>query len=183
MRLDNRWKRGSRALVVPPLPPRLHGMSGCLLARAIFDDSVGVETYLAILEEPSWCLPIAGTRPFKLFCKSGLAQTRHGGLIFLLWRVAAESPAETVREQFLNPNRVEVLKDLWALAHQTHLKALIINSRASEVVDWFEFENDYGFDGLLQGVMQTEPSDGLTDFDAAMAEFQQRYSVEELLNA
>ena len=183
MHLDNRWTSGSRALVVPPLPPRLHGMSGCLLARAIFDEAVGVEIYLAILEEPSWCLPIAGMRPFKLFCKSGLAQTRHGGLIFLLWRVAAESPAETVREQFLNPNRVEVLKDLWALAQQTHLKALIINSLASEVVDWFEFQNEYGFDGLLQGVMQAESSAEPANFDATMEEFQQRYTIEELLNA
>jgi hypothetical protein len=61
-----------------------------------------MEICLAILEEPSWCLSIVDTRPFKLFCKSGLAQTSHGGLIFLLWTVTAGSVAGSVHEQFMS---------------------------------------------------------------------------------
>lgn len=143
MSIDNRWRHGSRALAIPPLPSRLRGSAGCLLAEAIFDVETGPEIYLAVLEEPSWCLPLAATRPFEVFCKPGLAQTDSGGVIFLIWRIAAESKNEVVREQFLNPNNINTIRILSAVAQQTHLKALVINSQASEVVDWFESKNNF----------------------------------------
>ena len=182
MQRDNRWDKASRALQVPPLPAKLRGSSGCLLARAIFDEATGVEIYLAILEEPSWCLPLAATRPFKVFCKSGLAQTTNGAIIFLIWRLAGESDNETVHEQYLNPNNINAIRDLSMLSQQTHLKALVINSQASEVVDWFEFTNEFGFDALLTASVEMighQDSEG--DFAAAIDELANRYSLQDLL--
>lgn len=182
MQTDNRWKRAARSLQVPPLPANLRGSSGCLLARAIFDEAIGVEVYLAILEEPSWCLPLAATRPFKIFCKSGLAHTGNGGIIFLIWRVAGESNNETVHEQFLNPNNINAIRDLSILAQQTHLKALVINSQGDEVVDWFEFSNIFGFEALLTSAIEMigkQEKEG--DFPAAIEEFTNRYSLKDLL--
>ncbi|MGH7195114.1 MAG: hypothetical protein ACREJM_16495 [Candidatus Saccharimonadales bacterium] len=141
-----------------------------------------MEVYLAILEQPNWCLSIAGVKSFKLLCRSGVAETHYGSLIFCLWRVAAEAPAESIHEHFLNPNRAETLKDLWLLARQTHLKTLIINSQASEVVNWFEFENNFGFDKVHESSMRINDTD-FTDFDAAMEEFKQLYTIEKLLDA
>jgi hypothetical protein len=182
MVLKNQWKHPPRALTVPPLPERLRGKSGCLLARAIFDESVGTEVYLAVLEEPTWCVAIGEARPFKLLCRSGLARTAHGAIVFLLWRVAADSTVESVHEELVNPNHVEALKDLYLLTNQTHLKALIINSQTSKVVDWFEFENNFGFDRPLDLAMKFESEHEFADFEAAMEEFQERYSIGELLN-
>jgi hypothetical protein len=181
VRKENRWRLGPRALAVPPLPESLRGSSGCLLARAIFDEEVGVEVYLAILEESGWSLSLAAASPFNLFCKSGLGQTRSGSLIFLVWRIAAESKAESVHEQFLNPNNIETVRDLSALAQQTHLKALIINSQIGEVIDWFEFENDFGFDKLLLGAVQAIGQESPGEFGAAIEEFTHRYTLDDLL--
>lgn len=179
--MDNRWNHGSRHLHVPPLPEHLQGSAGCLLAEAIFDPDMGNEVYLAVLEEPSWCLPLAATRPFQVFCKSGLAETKNGGIIFLIWRIAAESKNEVVREQFLNPDNIRAIRDLSKLAQQTHLKVLIINARSSEVIDWFEFENDFGFNGLLAGVIEMIGRLPEGDFSEAIEEFKARYTLEDLL--
>jgi hypothetical protein len=62
------------------------------------------------------------------------------------------------------------------------LKALIINSQDSEVVDWFEFENDFGIDRLLQGAVEMMDQQISADFDATIEEFKQRYSIHDLLN-
>jgi hypothetical protein len=179
----NKWKHESRELQIPLLPAGLQGSSGCVLARAIFDEEIGIEVYLAILEEPSWCLPLAATRPFKVFCKSGLAQTGNGGIIFLIWRIAGESNNEVVHEQYLNPDKINTIRDLSALAQQTHLKALVINSRASEVVDWFEFENDFKFDELLRSAVEMIGRIPAGNFSAAIEELTKRYSLEDLSKA
>jgi hypothetical protein len=180
---DNKWKHGSRGIEVPPLPKRLRQSSGCLLAEAIFDSVTGPEIYLAILEDSMWCRSLAATRPFKIFCKSGLAQTGNGSIIFLIWRIAAESTAETVHEHFLNPNNIETIRDLVMLAQQTHLKSVLISSQTSEVIDWFEFENGFGFEKLLNGAVEATRHEPPGNFSEAMDELTKRYSLEDLMNA
>lgn len=178
---DNKWRRGRVALRIPPLPDRLRGSAGCLLVEATFDHNQGPEIYLAVFEEPSWCLPLAATRPFNVFCKPGLAQTDSGALIFLIWRIAAGSNNQVVREQFLNPDKIETIRTLSAVSQQTHLKVLIINSRADEVVDWFEFENNFQFDRLLENAVELIGRVSSGDFSAAIEEFTAQNSLEDLL--
>jgi hypothetical protein len=164
-------------------PERLRQSSGCLLAEAIFDNVTGPEIYLAILEDPMWCLSLAATRPFKIFCKSGLAQTSNESIIFLIWRVAAESNNETVHEHFLNPHNPQTIRDLAMLAQQTHLKAVLISSPTSEVVDWFEFDNGFGFEKLLKGAVEVIGHEPSGKFSEAIDELSKRYSLEDLLKA
>src|SRR5260221_14650579 len=126
--MDNHWRHGSRVLRVPPLPAHLQGSSGCLLEQAIFDADVGIEVYLAILEEPSWCLPLAATRPFKVFCKSGLAETKYGGMIFLLSRIAVGFKNEVIHQQFFNSDKNTTKRDFFKRSQQNHLQTPIIKS-------------------------------------------------------
>jgi hypothetical protein len=151
--------------------------------EAAFDHERGPEIYLAVLEEPSWCLPLAATRPFNVFCKPGLAHTDNGAIIFLIWRIAAGSNNQVVREQFLNPSNIETIRTLSALSQQTHLKVLIINSQADEVVDWFEFENNFQFDLLIREVVDMIGRVSAGDFSATIEEFTEKYSLEDLLEA
>jgi hypothetical protein len=180
---DNKWRRGPVSLNVPRLPDRLRGSAGCLLVEAIFDQEIGPEIYLAVLEEPSWCLPLAATRPFNVVCKPGLAQTDNGALIFLIWRIAAASNNEVIREQFLNPNNIDAIRTLSTASRQTHLKVLIINSRTDEVVDWFEFENVFQFDRLLNSAVEMVGRLPAGDFSDAIEEFTRQNSLEDLLGS
>ncbi len=181
--MENKWQKDLLSLAIPPLPKRWECESGCILVKAAFDEEIGPEVFLAVLEEPSWCLPLAVARPFNIFCKSGIAETEHGTIIFAVWTVAAGSPVQTVHEQFLNPNKIETIRLLSALAQQTHLKVLVINSRASEVINWFEFENEFGFDKVLMSAIAAISHDDCADFDEAIRAFQDQYSVQDLLNA
>jgi hypothetical protein len=63
------------------------------------------------------------------------------------------------------------------------MKALIISSKSSEVVDWFEFRNDFRFDELLHGAVAAIGDELEGDFDLAMEEFKSTNSLEELLRS
>lgn len=83
----------------------------------------------------------------------------------------------------MNADNITTIRDLSKLAHQSHLKALIINSRTSEVVDWFEFENNFKFSELLDNTVEMIGRTPVGDFQKAIEEFTSLYSVEDLLKA
>ena len=182
MHKDNKWRNGPTTLEIPQLSSDLRGATGCCFQEAIFDPDVGQEVYLLILEEREYAEAYARTRPFNLLCTSGVVRTTHGIVAFLIWTVAAGSPAESQVEQFLNPSKLETIQLLSALGQQSHMKAMIVDSGSSSVCDWFEFENTFGF-GDLCGVMAEsighEPSG---DFQAAVGEVMEKYSLQDLLS-
>ena len=181
MRKANKWVRGPVTLNVPPLPPDLIGSTGCRFESAIFDPKIGVEVYLAVLEAPEYARAYSNTRPFNLFCAQGLVRTSHGVVAFIVWTVAANSSRETKMDQFLSAHSSETIALVSALGQQTHLKVLIVDNSTSQVCDWFEFENNFGFDAFCAVMAQSIGHEAVGDFKEAVAELTSIYSTEDLL--
>lgn len=179
--IDNKWKAGHVQLVVPRLPPELIGATGCLFQQAVFDAGAGEEVYLAILEQSESARKVASAKPFQLFCKTGVGQTAHGLVGFCLWTTVKGSLKGPFWEQYLNPHHPGTIRLLEQVGAQTHLKALIVDSLTSEVVNWFEFENVYGFDRMANGLgLMTRMMRG-GDFELAKQAFMKENTTEELL--
>lgn len=85
--INNKWTQGARRWTFPPLPIGIKGQVGCRLEKEIIDSSVGEELFVVILDDPTYAGQLANTKPFELFCASGMAETSHGAVIFLLFTV------------------------------------------------------------------------------------------------
>jgi hypothetical protein len=168
-------------LALPTLPSELVGVTGCRLQHALFDEQVGPEVYLAILEAGTGAMEVAATKPFQLFCKTGVGSTPHGLVAFCLWTTVKGSLDGPYWEQFLNPHHPGTIELLQQVGAQTHLKVLIIDSLTSEVVNWFEFENVYGFDRMANGLRLIATRSPPGDFERAQQAFMDENSVEDLL--
>jgi hypothetical protein len=105
-------------------------------------------------------------------------RTTNGIVAYIVWSIAARSTAET--EQFLNPQNGETIALVSAVAQQSHLKALIADSHAGNICDWFEFENKFGFGEFCASMAQSIEHEPVGDFQAAMAEVTASYSTNEL---
>ena len=104
-----------------------------------------------------------------LLASSGLARTPFGIVPYVVWTVAAQSPAETKFEHFLNPTEMSSLQLLAAAASQTHFKMVIVNCATSKVTAFVDYENVFGFGELAEAigaVMVDEPN---VEFDRAVA--------------
>jgi len=168
------------ALAVPPLPDALRGAEGCLLQVGIFDQAVGKEVYLLILEERASGGELVTTRPFRLQCASGLGNTSHGPVLFIIWTAATGSPQETQYEQFMNPTNRDTLTLLDLTSRQKELKVVVLDSAAGEILDFFMFENDFRFDRLIEPVEKIIQQGTSCDFRLAMLEFQRQYPTQKL---
>ena len=182
MRKSNKWAQGPVTLNVPPLPPDLIGSTGCRFESATFSLKIGVEVYLAVLETPECARAYANLRPFNLFRVQGLVRTSHGVVAFIVWTVAANSSRETKMEQFLNPHSGETVALVSALGQQTYLKVLIVDSSTSQVCDWYEFKNSFGFDKFCAAMALSIGHEAVGDFNEAVAELTSIYSTEDLLD-
>ena len=182
VRKNNKWAHGTVRLEIPPLSSELQGQTGCLFQEAVFDLDVGNEVYLLVLEDSQFGPAVAATRPFRVLCTTGLIRTTHGLVVFLVWTVAQDSPNETQYEQFLNPNSIEAIRLLSAAGLQSHLKVVIVDTLSSAVLDYFEFENVYGFDRVVEVAASSIGHEPVSDFALAQQEVVSQYSMEDLLN-
>src|SRR6266516_668018 len=101
MKKENRWTRGIRDFVLPPLPNALKGRHGCSLQTATFDESIGEEVYVLYLEEPAYANKFKRITPFNMVVRLGLVRTPYGMVAFIIWLIAAGSNQEVTTEQYL----------------------------------------------------------------------------------
>ena len=181
VRRDNKWIYGPTALPLPPLPAPYRGAIGCQFEQATFDPRVGREVCLLILETTEYAHRYANTRPFELVSTQGLVRTANGIVAYIVWTIAAKSLSETKTEQFLDPHNRETIELMSAVAQQSHLKAFIVDSTSNRLCDWFEFENNFGFDRFRTLMAQSTEREREGDFQAAMEEVMASHSTEELL--
>ena len=180
MRKENKWTKGPMRLIFPALPIELRGVSGCRLLTASFDSAVGDEVYLAILEAPEFCQRLAETRPFQVFCKSGVARTSHGLVLFLLFTVRDGTDEVASYELFLNPQAMRTYELLSGWGQQTHFKVVLLDNEAGQKRGWFEFDNNYGIDKTVALIAQCIGHEVKGDFALAQQEFRRNYSLDDL---
>lgn len=179
MHKDNKWRHETMALAMgcPPTPRR----KGVRFNVATVDPEVGDETFVTISDDPAFAAAYAKTRPFNLHATQGLIRTSHGIVMFIVWTVAAGSPNEAMMEHFLDPKDRGTMELLASLGQQSHLKALVVNIATNEVVDWFEFQNVYGFADSSALITDLVRNEAPGNFGAAVQEAMSLYDTPDLL--
>jgi hypothetical protein len=180
-RFFNKWTKGERHLVRPPLPADMRGITGCRLDWGVFDQDVGPEFFVTIMERSAFSLKLAAVKPFKMFCKTGMAHTDHGMIIFLVFSVFKGDARFASYGMFLGPFDQGTVASLTDMVAQTHIKVLLHDTDSDEVCGFYEFENNFGFDKLVEGIKQVTVGRAGGDFLEAQKEFMGRYSIEEMI--
>jgi hypothetical protein len=145
MNIKNKWSLGQVALHVPPLPAEYQGVSGAAFQAFTFDESVGKEICAVFFDDPKFSRELGALKPFHLHATTGTARTSAGDIGYIIWSISSRLGHMADYEQTLNPFEQESRDLLSAVANQSHLKAIVIDSSSGEVVGFYELENDFDF--------------------------------------
>jgi hypothetical protein len=178
---NNQWTRGPIDLELPPLPSDLKGVSGCLLQSGTFDAEIGEETFLVILDTGFEWRDTETEEGGELRLKSGIAQTGHGLLAFLIWVLFENDEQVAYFEQYLDPKNEETLHLLALAGEQEFLKVVFCNSESGLVEDFLEYENVYDLGEFGEALAEMPDEVPEPSFELAQQEFMEEYPVEDLL--
>ncbi len=179
--LDNKWKHGKVNFELPPLPHILIASPGMKPISAILDNSIGEEVLLLITEPKNKAAEFEGRNIARFMMKSGLINTSYGPVCFLLFYFSDSLTGEKVTyENTVNPKDNRQLSIYEQLSSQRYWHVVIADD-AGEVVNFFEFPNEYGLSDTLKQVEGICRNMQVTDFVAAKAEYENRYSIDQLL--
>jgi hypothetical protein len=182
-RFINKWGGGKVTWKPPALPSYLDEFSGIIPMQATLDPAVGSETVIYIIDRTPFSHEIAALNPFKLNLLTGLVPCNSGPVLFLLFWLP-QPDGEGVFASFentVNPHDVSHLQPYWDLARQTHWHVFVLGKDNKEL-NWFEFENNFEIDYTLDQIAEVIPSYPGVNFDEAKAEFEERYTMEDLFN-
>lgn len=178
---NNQWTRGPIELELPPLPIDLKDVSGCLLQSGTFDEGIGEEVFLVILDTGFEWRDAESEEGGELRLKSGIAQTGHGLLAFLIWVLFEDEERVAYFEQYLDPASEETLRLLALAGEQEYLKVVFCNSSSGQVEDFLEYENVYDLGELGAALAEMADEAPEPSFELAQQEFMEEYPVEDLL--
>jgi hypothetical protein len=158
--------------------------SAILPMPAVLEDEIGTEMVLLLVDKTPFIHQLARLRPFDLHLKTGLVQTSHGPLMFLLFYFPTPSQPQTpfmMLDYHVNPFDPAALSMWRDLARQTHWHLLLADGEG-EVYGLFEFGNVYGLGEALDQVGKV--CDGMAhgDFLTAKEELSRTYSLQDLFN-
>jgi hypothetical protein len=148
MVLKNKLSLEKVALHLPPLPSEYQGVSGATFQAFTFDESVGKEVCAVFFDDPQFSRELSALKPFQLNAAAGVKPTTAGAIGYIIWSMSGPLGHMADYEYMLNPFEQDTLDLLSAVANQSHIKAIVIDSSSGEVVGFYELENSFDF-GLL----------------------------------
>ena len=157
--------------------------AGVLPVSVVLDPRVGTEVVLFIVDRTDFAYEIARLEKIKFHVKSGLTRCPSGPVMFLLYGIATPQTPEIPFVSFentVNPHDATMMQSYWDLARQTHWHVFVIGPDDEELI-WYEIENKFRLRVHLDQVAAIVPGLPCTNFDMAKLEFQQRYSVDDLI--
>ena len=173
--------RGRKNWELTELPQFLEGRSGIMPLAATLDARIGEEILLVIADHTPFLFDLAKLDPFDIHLKAGAVNTESGPVIFLLFWV--EDPQTNgpfcMWDLTVNPSDTEVLKLCHGLAHQTHWH-VVLAGLGDSVMNLFEYENEFGLGDALNELLEACSSMSHRNFDAAKAEYETAYSLQDL---
>ena len=183
---DNKWRGEKIAWQLHSAFPwsNLTGFSAGIAPIPIaLDPIVGTEVALFIVDYTEFAHDIARLEPFQLHIKSGLVPCSAGPVVFFLfWLPDPRAPQISFAtfECTVNPHDPNMMQPYWDLARQSHWHVFVIGPDDEEL-NWFEFENDFSLHATLEPVANVISNFPCRNFDAAKLEFQERFTVDDLL--
>ena len=158
--------------------------SGVIPMPVVLEDRIGSEMALLLIDKTPFIYNLAKVKPFDLMLRTGMVNTSHGPVAFLLFYVPnAASPDDPyfAHDYHLNPFNPGMMATWRDLARQSHWHLILVDSER-EVQGVLEFENVYGL-GEALGAMTNAVSDLQPGaFALAKKEFCHQYSLNDLLN-
>lgn len=180
---ENKWKHGKVIIELSQLPRDVLSSTGIKPMSVVLDASVGPEVILLITEPRSQIKEFQGRNITGFWMKSGLVNTSYGPVYWLLFYFPSPQNGEkVVYENVVNPKDAEHLSLYAALADQQYWHVIMADD-SGEVVNFFEFPNNYGLAGSLRQIATAYVPLSVSDFAAAKQEYENTYSIEDLLNA
>ena len=74
MIVKNKWSLGEVALHLPPLSSYFKDVSGATFQRFTFEEKVGEEWCVVLLDDPQFSRELGGLKPFNLYATTGAAR-------------------------------------------------------------------------------------------------------------
>lgn len=173
---------GTKTFGFDPSILQRHPGEGILPMSLAVEDRIGTETALILLDRTPFIYELAKVRPFNLMLKSGVVRTSHGPVaFFLFWFPDPRQPQMPFASFDCHANPLDrVLMLPWRdLARQSHWHLILVDGKG-QVVDVFEFPNEYGMADTLEQFDQVCQGMTCGDFLLAKSEFCERCSLEYL---
>ena len=179
--LDNKWKWGTVHFELPELAPILLSAPGIKPVAAVLDDRVGKEIVLLITERKNEVKEFEDIKLTKLMLKVGLVNTSYGPVCFLLFDFPnSRKGGQVTYENTVDPKNERQLSMYGQLSDQAYWHVVIADD-TGDVVNFFEFANEYGLKETLVQVESVCEKMEVSDFTAAKAEYEAAYSIDRLM--
>lgn len=179
--LENKWKHGKVHFELPQLSPVLIASPGIKPISMILDNSIGEEIVMLITEPKEFAKDFEERDITRFMLKSGLVNTSYGPICFLLFYFPDPSTGEQITyENTINIEDSQQLSIYKQLSDQKYWHVIIADD-SGEVINFFEFPNEYGLAETINQVESVCKNIPVTDFMAAKAEYEMQYSIEQLL--
>jgi hypothetical protein len=133
------------------------------------------------MEQPDYVQQFERVAPFNLIVHPGNVRTPGGIVGFIVWQIAADSPAEVLVEQYLNPYEIGTIRLVSSAASQTHFKLLVVNNQTSEVTALVDYENVFQFDEFASDMASSIGHEPNGDFGERTKHVMDHYSVAALV--
>ena len=157
--------------------------SGVLPMPVILEDRIGSEMVLLLIDKTPFIYTLAHVKPFDLMLKTGLVDTSHGPVAFLLFYVPnAASPDDPYfgYDHHLNPFDSGMTTTWRELARQSHWHLVLLDADR-EVQGVLEFENVYRLGEALAAMTNAVKDLQPGDFTRAKQEFCEQYPLKDLM--
>jgi hypothetical protein len=179
--MNNKWRHGKVHFELPQLPPVMIASPGIKPISVIMDNDIGAEIILLVTEPKNKVKEFEGRNITRFMLKAGLVNTSFGPVCFLLFYFPDPlTGAQVTYENTINPKDYQQLSIYEQLSNQRYWHVVIADDYG-EVVNFFEFPNEYGLANTLEQVGSVCENMQVTDFMSAKAEYENRYSIEQLL--
>jgi hypothetical protein len=177
--IDNRWRGGEVHLQFPPPDPAMLGRRGVSFQEAIFDQTVGTETFVLLLDDPEYAAEMGGLHCLNLTVTCAVVRTSAGLIAVLIWRAGPPDKVLSSYEHLIN--LFGSLELVARAAVQQELKVVVGDNVTGEVVGFFPIKNDFGFDETLTQLRSVAEEFTPADFMRTQCAFFEEFTVEELL--
>jgi hypothetical protein len=181
---NNKWVHGLVNFILPTLPQGFMDEVGIYYLSITLDKNVGEEVVLIIFDPTDFIYDLKAVRPFRFFTSSVAVNTNFGPIYSFIFWVAQPNDVNksfTIFDKPLDISIPDSIEPWTRLGNQTHLHLLLVD-RNYQVQDFFEFENEFGFDKAAEIISQLDAS-RVIDYDKAEQEYFNKYSLKELYEA
>lgn len=179
--LENKWKHGKVHFELSQLSPVLIASPGIKPISMILDNNIGEEIVLLITEPKELAKDFEGRDITRFMLKVGLIKTSYGPICFLLFYFPDPlTGGQITYESTINIDDYEHISIYKQLSIQRYWHVIIADD-TGEVVNFLEFPNEYGLIQTFNQIEDACKNMKVINYTAAKYEYEQKYSIEQLL--